>query len=442
MGAGRVKDQLELALPRELVPLLRTVGTLAEANDMAAYLVGGPVRDALLGRPVADVDIVVEGDARQLAPVVAQELGGRVALHEEFWTATVKLPAGAPVEHIDLATARRETYERPGALPKVEPASIDEDLRRRDFTVNALAAALAPDRFGRLLDPTGGLADLRARLLRAISPTAFIDDATRVIRAAVYAERLDLRVEPETQRALIEAVRAGYMASVTPQRHGEQLRRGLVTDAAGRILLRLGQWGALAPLGLPDQPLWPAALGQVHLARQALELSPEEIAEAAFALAAGRAGVQAAARLALGRGFARTCEGIAAAMEADVLARIEQADGLGVLERSLGEARAGVVGALWAMAGGDVRRRIENWWRQRASALKIDGRDLLARGVPRGPAVGAALQAAKIAALDGRAPDREAQLAVALAAARAWLEQHKPAADEKRGSGRRAAGAR
>ena len=420
--------------PAHLLALLRTVGEVAANLGMSAYLVGGPVRDALLGRQVVDIDIAVEGDARALAPVVASRLDGRVALHEEFWTATVLLPNGAPVDHIDLATARRETYQRPGALPTVEPASIGDDLRRRDFTVNAMAMSLSPDDFGRLLDPTGGLDDLRRRLLRAISPTAFIDDATRIIRAAVYCERLGFDVEPATEKAIADAVAQGYVETVTPQRHGEQLRRGLVTDAAGHILLRLAQWDVLSHLGLPPHPAHPVALRQVHAACPLLQLPREACAAAAFALCVpGPQGARAADRLALGRRFSSACAQLDEAVRRGLPDALSADTPLSRLEDLLSDFSPPVVAAVWALADEAVRQLIYRWWRQRRSALQIDGRDLISAGLPKGPAIGEGLKAALRAALDGRATDAASQLQVAINAARHWLEEHSQCTAESRG---------
>ncbi|MBC7287393.1 MAG: CCA tRNA nucleotidyltransferase [Armatimonadetes bacterium] len=415
---------MKLVLDGRLLPhimaLLRAIGEMAAERGMRAYLVGGPVRDALLGRGAVDLDVVVEGDACALAALVARRIGGRVVLHEEFRTAVVELPTGG---HLDLATARRETYQRPGALPLVEPANIEDDLRRRDFTVNALAVSLDPDNAGELLDPTGGYRDLRRGTLRAILPRCFVDDATRVVRAAVYIERLALKMDGETGQLLKKAVDDGMLETVTPQRHGEQLWRGLLSPASGRILLRLAQWGVLASLGLPAQPQWPEALRDVDWARRRLDAPAQDVAAAAFALAAGRQGVEASRRLGLGRELSRTCEELAEAHDAGILSRVARASSAAEVERWLGRLGAPTHVALWALAPQWAREKMEQWHAARRNAVKITGRDLLAAGIPEGPAVGVGLRAAMEAALEGRAGDAESQLAAAVSAARRWLAQ-------------------
>ena len=191
VGAGLIESRL----PPAWVDVLRSAGRLAMDKGQALYLVGGVVRDLLLGRPVVDLDLVVEGDAVALARQLAQQSGGRARTHPRFGTAKVELADWSA----DLATARSETYAYPGALPEVAPGTMAQDLGRRDFTINALAFHLAPSRFGELLDPHGGLADLKAGLVRVLHAKSFVDDATRILRALRYEQRLGFRLEPATE---------------------------------------------------------------------------------------------------------------------------------------------------------------------------------------------------------------------------------------------------
>src|SRR5262249_42187406 len=147
------------------------------------YLVGGTVRDILLGEPAFDVDIAVEGDAIALARAIASQLGGRVRAHERFGTAVVIYGES---ERVDVVTARTEFYDAPAALPSVEHATIRDDLHRRDFTINAMAASLKGESFGRLVDPFGGRRDLVAGRVRVLHNLSFIDDPTRIFRAIRY----------------------------------------------------------------------------------------------------------------------------------------------------------------------------------------------------------------------------------------------------------------
>jgi tRNA nucleotidyltransferase (CCA-adding enzyme) len=197
-------------MPASLRPLFRRIGRLAHAQGLRAYAVGGCVRDWRLGRAGGDVDVTVEGDGIALARAVASALGGHVVAHPAFGTATVRLPGRAGLR-VDVATCRKETYARPGAYPRVARGTLREDLRRRDFTINAMAVSLAPGRFGVLRDPFRGAADLRRRILRILHPRSFLDDPSRILRGVRFAQRFGLRWEPRTARALRAAVAAGAL---------------------------------------------------------------------------------------------------------------------------------------------------------------------------------------------------------------------------------------
>src|SRR3990172_3454597 len=176
--------------------LLAHVRRIAEAGRLPVYLVGGFVRDLLLGLTPDDFDFVVEGDAPALARAVARELGGEVMAHAPFGTATW---FGLEGLAIDFAAARTETYPQPAALPVVTPgASIAADLQRRDFTINAMALRVDGAHFGELLDPHGGQSDLAARVVRVLHPGSFVDDPTRLFRAARYEQRLGFTIASGT----------------------------------------------------------------------------------------------------------------------------------------------------------------------------------------------------------------------------------------------------
>jgi tRNA nucleotidyltransferase (CCA-adding enzyme) len=193
----------------------------AAADGVAVYAVGGPVRDLLRGEPSRDADLAVEGDAVALAGRLAVALGGgRVTVHRAFGTAVVR----ADGVRVDVAATRRERYPHPAALPIVEPAGIDADLARRDFTVNALAAAVAGPRRGELLDPFGGRSDLAARVIRVLHPGSFRDDPTRLFRAVRYAARLGFALDAETEGLARDAIAAGLVGELS----GARLRAEIV----------------------------------------------------------------------------------------------------------------------------------------------------------------------------------------------------------------------
>jgi tRNA nucleotidyltransferase (CCA-adding enzyme) len=344
----------------------------ADVADVApdpVYLVGGAVRDLLLGRGRGDIDLVVEGDPVALARALGAE---PLAAHSRFGTLKVDLDG----HEVDIVAARRESYARPGALPTVElGAPIRTDLARRDFTVNAMAVPLAEPR--ELIDPYDGQVDLKAGVLRVIHSASFVDDPTRAIRAARYAARFGFEIEPGTL-GLLEATDLG---TVTPDRRWAELRKLAEEASAVRALVLLGGWGLIHPRE-GDEPLVLAR--EVDRLMAAPPWSEEaDRAEAILAAALGpEPGSLAEERP------ARPSEGVRLARGHDAI--------------ELVLARA--AGAEW----------LDDWLRWREVRLEITGTDLTAAGLS-GPAVGEALERSLSAKLDGNAPTRADELRIALA---------------------------
>ena len=230
--------------------VLRAAGRLGAESGEAVAAVGGFVRDLVRG-PLAqaprDLDVAVAGDGLRLARRLAAALGGHAREHPAFLTATVALPDGRSV---DVATARRERYRAPGALPAVEPAGLAEDLWRRDFSVNALAVRLDGAGWGDVEDPTGGLTDLARGRIRVLHPLSFVEDPTRVFRAVRFAERLGFRLEPTTRRLLDAAVGLPVYDALSGDRLRAELALVLEEPDPARVLAALGRLGAFR-LGWP-----------------------------------------------------------------------------------------------------------------------------------------------------------------------------------------------
>ena len=208
-----------MKLPPALKAALRDLAVRATRRGQRAAAVGGCVRDALLGRPTRDLDVMAEGDASALAADCAAAWSARIESFGRFGTARIALPGGFK---LDVATARSETYPEPGALPVVAAATLEEDLARRDFTVNAMARLVGPEGLAEALDPFGGEADLRARVLRVLHPKSFVDDPTRLLRAARYAARLGLKPDAGTRKLMGSAKGLG---SVSRERIRQELWR-------------------------------------------------------------------------------------------------------------------------------------------------------------------------------------------------------------------------
>jgi tRNA nucleotidyltransferase (CCA-adding enzyme) len=374
----------------------------------SAYLVGGAVRDLLRGEAPVDVDIAIEGDARSAARAVADRLGSDAREYERFGTADVLIPD----QSFHLATTRAEIYDEPGELPRVTQTSLDEDLRRRDFTVNAMAVGLTGDDLGHLYDPHGGLADLEARLIRVLHDRSFLDDPTRLLRALRYATRLDFAFEPETERLAREAVAADALSTVSGARIRDELMDLLrETDAPSGIerMRDLEIHSALHPELDPDPELVAsAALGATAIGADRgvsalaalVESAPEQLDLWLADLHLPAEERDAASRA------ARVAPRIATALSDREHAPSELRE---LLAREPLEALA------LALALRAPSEPVLRWVTDlRGVSLEISGADLLAGGVPEGPAVGRALEETLRRKLDGIVSGREQELETAL----------------------------
>jgi tRNA nucleotidyltransferase (CCA-adding enzyme) len=404
---------------RERVRRLPGMERLLRALDglPPTYLVGGWVRDLLRGEPPArGPDLTVEGDAPLVARAIADRLGGEVREYERFRTAIVRI---GDVE-VDLVTSRRESYDEPGALPRVEAAGLREDLARRDFAVNAMAIALKGDELGHLYDPHGGLPDLDASVLRVLHERSFTDDPTRLLRGVRFEARLGFRFDPDTEALAREAVASEALASVSADRTGRELVKILEETEAPAAVKRMKELDihtALHPALDPDpEQVASAALGAVTLGanRVTSELAamvvgdPQELDLWVAALpleARDRDAVARAARVA-----PRLC--------AALREREHTPSELRALLGSEPPESLALALALGAPAEPVLR------WATSLSAvgLEIGGDDLLEAGVPEGPAIGRALEETLRRKLDGIVDGRDEELETALALARSAAE--------------------
>jgi tRNA nucleotidyltransferase (CCA-adding enzyme) len=386
---------------REAIRDLPAARALRDALDGGedVWLVGGAVRDLLLGRePARDLDLVVEGDARPVAERLAARLGGIATFHDRFLTARVRAPDHA----YDLATARRERYPRPGALPEVEPASLDEDLRRRDFTVNGIASTFE----GEVRLPEGAREDIAHGRLRVFHDASFTDDPTRVLRLVRYAARLNFAVDAGTSVLARRAVAAGAVDTVTGSRIGAELRLLLDEPAAG------------AALGLADQ------LGVLGALRPPLRFRPELAARARALLDVPTALLATVALDADSDALRAALDDwrfpagerdrvVTAVRDAPALAeRLQSVPRASEIAAAVQRTSPEAVALAGALGADEPARR---WLHDlRHVRLDLSGDDLIAAGVPAGPDIGRGLRAALAAKLDGEATTREGELRAAL----------------------------
>ena len=237
-----LSSQLEKYLPPPVLALAKIGGQEASKLGQELYIVGGVVRDLFLGRANFDFDLVVEGDAINLAKRLAKDSQAKLTAHTRFGTAKLDYPGFS----LDLATARSETYSKPGALPTVKPGSLKDDLIRRDFSINAMALHLNPQRFGELIDLYQGKDDLERHLIRILHPKSFVDDATRILRAIRYEQRLGFKLEAETEKLLRHHV--AMLDTISGDRIRHELELTLKEDEPERALRRAEELGVISQL--------------------------------------------------------------------------------------------------------------------------------------------------------------------------------------------------
>jgi tRNA nucleotidyltransferase (CCA-adding enzyme) len=397
-----------------LQEVFEAVQAVSESFE-GVYLVGGAVRDVLMGEPNFDVDIAVEGDGISLGRALAQALGGRVVPHEKFGTAIVLYGEGG---RVDVATARTEFYDYPGALPTVEQASIRQDLYRRDFTINAMAVSLKGADFGRLVDYFGGHRDLAGGIVRVLHNLSFIDDPTRIFRAIRYETRYGFRMDAHTVGLARACVEMDLVGELSSSRVRDELQALLSEKRAADSVRRLADLGidraihphlaadeeavqlieeldTLRVSYAPDAPAW-----RLRLAVLARRLGSTEVLDWGERLKLRRRDGE---RIADAVTVAPRLRELAAATKqpAELWARIAPHD---------------PDGALLALAGskGRARKRLQRYFEElRDIRLEISGGDLAELGLGESPQVGQILEELRRRKLNGELDGRAAEIEAA-----------------------------
>jgi tRNA nucleotidyltransferase (CCA-adding enzyme) len=445
--AGVLRERL----PKDLLAMLKKAGALGHELGYNVYVVGGFVRDVLLKYPNFDVDLVVEGDGIAFAGALVRAMGGRFKAHPKFKTAVVILPDG---QRVDVATARLEYYEYPAALPTVELSSIKMDLYRRDFTVNALAVHLSPERFGDLVDFFGAQRDVKERVLRVLHSLSFVEDPTRIVRAIRFSERFGFRIGGQTDRLIKNAVRHNFFHKLSGARMFHELRLILEEKSPLACLRRMQEYKLLAAVH-PLLALTPA--------KEAVLLEVENVINWYRLLyIEPKPQVWLVCFLAL-------CTGLDAEQFAVIAKRLNftkrQADDIGRLRHQIRETVQGLFnweyhkgplselyflleglsleGALFLMAR-NPRESLQKYVSQhltslRAKKVEMTGDDLKALGIEPGPRYADILRRVLAAVIDGQAPCRAEQLDLAKRLASGRLIDAMPKAKSEDASGGRGA---
>ena len=382
--------QFDTALDTQQLALLHALGRAAIAHGTKLYAVGGVVRDAILGVSVADIDLTSETPAGELGQALATALGGHAARVTPF--ATVKLTIDGHV--FDLATARAETYALPGTLPNVTPSTIEQDLERRDFTINAIAASLAPADFGTILDLHGGRADLGAGVVRTLHQRSFQDDPTRAFRAVRYATRLGFQIDHRTARWMRRD--SSIIQRLTGTRARHELERildeprgaGTLADAQRRELLTQihPAFGANA------------VAHTLHAATRANLRGVELLAALMYPLSRSEID-PVVSRLSLSKQQATLARSAVSLREAEP--RISGA-APSVVDLIVGSLPKATLAMGAAVSRSTPARGALQRYNRRSALIghHLDGEALISIGVPPGPRLGQALQALRSAELD------------------------------------------
>ncbi|MCE5203841.1 MAG: CBS domain-containing protein [Actinomycetia bacterium] len=418
-ASERFMASFERLLPEEVRAAVRTIGRLAAEEGLRAHVVGGFVRDMLLGRPNLDVDVVIEGDGLAFSQRVAELLGWHVKVHRRFGTAVLVVNRTL---HVDVTSARTEYYTRPGALPTVERSSLRQDLFRRDFSINAMAASIAPDSFGAIVDPFGGLGDLERGVIRSLHSLSFVEDPTRVLRAARFETKYAFKIDGPTEALLRQAVDMQMLEEVSGARLREELLDIIDEEHVAPVLSRLEDFGALHTL-LPEGIDCDVVIDEVARTTAAYDRLASEFEHPVrrrvtlvvpLAASAGRSGAEKwLRRMRFGKEYAIPT--LAAAERRVALGRMLE-DGRRMRDSRLFFALDALppetVIYLWGVSRELGRQRIEKFVTElRKVRLEVSGHDLVALGLEPGPEFSGILAQTLADRLDGRAVGREAELA-------------------------------
>ncbi len=396
---------LEASLSSQKLALLRSAGGIARDEGVPMYIVGGAVRDLLLGRHVEDLDLVVVGDAETMASIVAKRLSGEVVSRSQFSTAKVKVDGVS----LDLVTARSESYSRPGALPQIAHGTIEEDLARRDFSINAMAVPLHLEAKDGPLDPFNGEEDLGRGLVRVLHDGSFADDATRIMRAVRYEQRLGFRLEERTESLLIDNL--PMLDTISGDRLLREVQRWLSEECASSILLRADELGIMTAIHPPlsrsgDSVRSAIERGKgridalVWLGVLAYPLTPLE-------------GQGLIARLNLPTRWARVVRHAIALKETMPTLADERIPPVQLFD-ALSTSEPAAVQACALAADQETARASLTLYLDKLRHVKpaLGGKDIIDMGVPQGPAVGQMLAMLKRARLAGTVGSREEEVAL------------------------------
>ena len=385
-------DRISAGVPGGLLSVFNLMRRLASEKNVPVFLVGGQVRDAVLEISVRDLDFVLVGDAPALAADIADRLGGQFTVHSRIGTATVYIEG----YHVDIVTARKESYSFPGSLPETSPSDLDDDLARRDFSINAMALPLSGNN-PKIIDPFGGLKDLSDGLIRVLHSDSFADDPTRMMRAVRYEQRLGFDITVDTLLELGQTISRGHISAVSGDRWRQELYRVFWEYESVPILIRLMQLGILQGIhpALTDARAVNKLLGQS-------EIPSSHLISALVANMNSVDGDSLSQRLNMPSDLTRivrdtiTLGGLKSSISAPDVKISEICRILDALEPGAIEATVRFTSE--PLLSERLIRYLREWRQLRGF---LTGDDLLDMGIPSGPRIGKILRELRSALLDG-----------------------------------------
>ena len=409
-----LSGQIQKQLPAGLVDFMRRAGEVAASQGQSLYLVGGVVRDLLLERTNLDLDLLVEGDAIHLAQQLLEITRGNMIAHPRFHTAKLRWDNWS----IDLATARSETYDKPGALPRVKPGSLASDLFRRDFTINTMAVELIPGRYGRLIDPHSGRDDLEHKLIRILHERSFIDDATRIWRGLRYEQRLDFQLEANTVKLLKRDI--SMLDTISGDRIRHELELTLKEESPEKIFRRADELKVLPKLhpGLKGDGWLAEKFGQARFSN--LPLPVLYMALLAYRLS-GEENENLVSRLRLPKSQAQTLRDASSLKtRLESLADPELAPSR-IYSLLHGYCQSALIANSLAADSPVAHRHIQTFLNKlRYVRTALTGNDLQKMGIAPGPRMKEILQRLHQARLDGKVKSKKDEEGLV----EGWLQQH------------------
>lgn len=402
-----IRDSIEKWIDKEMIALLRDAGEICAESGDKAFLVGGAVRDVIIGLPVSDLDVMIQGDVRSVASALSKKVNGAIIPHGSFGTMTLEFGNG---HRIDFATARTEYYPSPGALPVVSQSSMEQDLKRRDFSINAMAASLSPDSFGEVIDKFSGASDIEGKCIRVLHDLSFRDDPTRIFRALKFAGRLGFKLEKRTEELLVDALNMGAMNTLSGSRIKKELQLTASESRVSEIVEMLNELNVPSSIceGLKFNDITEIPLDDNNKLNDDYKWKCF-LACASYASAVPDAGAFAE-RISLDKTEKKIVESARGELAKEVEKKLREAEKTSEVADVLRDFPEPVVQCFYSLWDDGLKQKISRYKNTGAVKLEVTGSDLLEIGFSNNAFLGEVLRKLKDMKTDGEIETRNDEI--------------------------------